>query len=239
MIEIGNPDNPKVLIVDDEKEVLNSLADLLRKDFHIFATCDAEEALNLLVSQNIFSIVISDQRMPVITGAELLARVAKTSPDTARILLTGYADINAVIDAVNDGQIVQYISKPWDPNQLLELLRPIAQRYHLLLENRRLLDQMAKLNSSVKDSESRAKCLETSLSSLINDNHVLQTSYDHLDKSFWHLRKLQEVLPICMRCGKVKTADAAWEDVVTYLKNNSLFLSHGYCPECFKKLEGQ
>ena len=114
MIEIGNHNKPSILIVDDEVEVLNSLADLLRKDFHVFATSDVDEAQRLLISHERFSLVISDQRMPMLTGAELLTRVAKIRPDTARILLTGYADIDAVIEAVNQGQIVQYITKPWD-----------------------------------------------------------------------------------------------------------------------------
>lgn len=93
MIEIGNREKPKILIVDDETEVLRSIADLLRKDFHIFTTFDVREALDLLASETVFSLVISDQRMPMMTGAELLARVVSISPDTARILPTGYADI--------------------------------------------------------------------------------------------------------------------------------------------------
>jgi len=121
MIQIGSQENPKVLIVDDETEVLNSLADLLRKDFQVFATEDIDEAEKLLVSHNMFSLVISDQRMPVKTGVEFLAQVAGTSPDTSRILLTGYADIDAAIEAVNQGQIVQYITKPWDAVKLIEI----------------------------------------------------------------------------------------------------------------------
>ncbi len=66
----------------------------------------------------------------------------------------------------------------------------------------------------------------------------LAASRDELDRSYWHLRKIQEVLPICMGCGKVKTSETRWEDVVTYLKNNSLFLSHGYCPDCASRLGG-
>ena len=127
MIEIGNPQSPKILIVDDESEVLNSLADLLRKDFHVFATSDVDEALRLLVSSSMFSVVISDQRMPVLTGAKLLAIVAKSSPDTARILLTGYADIDAVIEAVNQAQIVHYITKPWDAVKLLATINSLQK----------------------------------------------------------------------------------------------------------------
>lgn len=236
MIEIGNRKKPKVLIVDDETEVLSSIADLLRKDFHIFTTFDVQEALDVLASEMVFSLVISDQRMPVMTGAELLGRVASISPDTARILLTGYADIEAVIEAVNQGGIVHYITKPWDANRLLSQLKPIARRHALLQENRKLIRQLAEINTFRKDSAARIEDLEKAQSTIERENLTLKVAYEQLDSSFWHLRKIQEVLPICMGCGKVKTADASWEDVVSFLKNNSMFLSHGYCPDCEKKL---
>jgi response regulator RpfG family c-di-GMP phosphodiesterase len=236
MIEIGNREKPKILIVDDETEVLSSLADLLRKDFHIFTTFDVREALDLLASETAFSLVISDQRMPVMTGAELLARVVSISPDTARILLTGYADIEAVIEAVNQGQIVHYITKPWDADRLLSLLKPIAERHALLQENRKLIRQIAEINTLSRDSAERVEELKKAQSTIERENRTLKVAYEHLDTSFWHLRKIQEVLPICMGCGKVKTAEASWKDVVSFLKDNSMFLSHGYCPDCEKKL---
>lgn len=232
MIEIGSHQNPKILIVDDESEVLNSLADLLRKEFHIFATSDVGEAQTLLASQHLFSMIIADQRMPLLTGAELLARAAEICPDTARILLTGYADLEVVIDAVNQGKIVQYFTKPWDAANLLKILKPIAERYQLVQENHRLVKQLAELNQQGKEADTRIETLEDSRSSLEGDNRTLKAAYDHLDQSFWHLRKIQEVLPICMECGKVKTTETSWEDVVSYLKKNTMFLSHGYCPEC-------
>jgi len=238
MIEIGNRNKPKVLIVDDETEVLSSIADLLRKDLHIFTTSDVREALDLLASETVFSLVISDQRMPVMTGAELLARVASISPDTARILITGYTDIEAVIEAVNRGQIVHYITKPWNADRLLSLLKPIAERHALLQENRKLIWQLAEINTLSKDSAARIKDLEKAQSTIERENRTLKVAYEHLDTSFCHLRKIQEVLPICMRCGKVKTADATWEDVLSFLKNNSKFLSHGYCPDCGKEITG-
>jgi response regulator RpfG family c-di-GMP phosphodiesterase len=235
VIEIGRHETPKVLIVDDETEVLHSLADLLRKDFHIFATSDINEAQSLLISHDMFSLVISDQRMPVLTGAEFLARVAKISPDTARILLTGYADLDAIIEAVNQGQIVQYITKPWDAVKLLEMLKPIAERHQLVQENRRLIQKMAHLKEFETNAFTRIETLEETQSTLQSENQTLKEAYDLLDKSFWHLRKIQEMLPICMECGKVKTADSSWEDVVSFLKKNTRFLSHGYCPECYAK----
>jgi hypothetical protein len=70
-------------------------------------------------------------------------------------------------------------------------------------------------------------------------NRELQKALDDLNASYWHLKKIQEVLPICMNCGKVKSGDADWENVVDYLKRNSLFLSHGFCPDCFEVLRAQ
>jgi PAS domain S-box-containing protein len=67
----------------------------------------------------------------------------------------------------------------------------------------------------------------------------LQETLDELETSYWHLKKIQEVLPICMECGKVKTSDADWEDVVEYLQRNALFLSHGYCPDCAEEMRAK
>jgi response regulator RpfG family c-di-GMP phosphodiesterase len=236
VIEIGSHEKPKILVVDDETEVLRSLADLLRKDFHVFATADINVAQSLLVSHNMFSVVISDQRMPLLSGAELLAKASKTSPDTARILLTGYSDLEAVIEAVNQGMITKYITKPWDAEKLIEMLKDIAERHQLILENRRIIQKLAQLNELVVDSSSRIEALQETQLTVQSENRALNAAYEQLDKSFWHLKKIQEVLPICMECGKVKTADSSWEDVVDFLKKNSLFLSHGYCPECEDKM---
>jgi len=88
----------------------------------------------------------------------------------------------------------------------------------------------------VKDSELLIEDLETEQSTLQFENKVIKEAHEQLQNSFWHLRKIQEVLPICMGCGKVQANNSSWEDVVQYLKNNALFLSHGYCPECAKKV---
>lgn len=193
MIEIGNPKNPKILIVDDEAEILKSLSDLLRKDFHIFATSDVEEALRLLVSPNMFAMVISDQRMPVMTGAELLANVAKTSPDTARILLTGFADIDAVIDAVNEGHIVRYITKPWHADKLIELLKPIIHKHQLLQENRRLIQQLAQHNETAMRAAARIENMQQAQSTLLQENSILKDAHHQLEQLFIQQSRLAAV----------------------------------------------
>jgi DNA-binding NtrC family response regulator len=136
MIRAGNEGNPKILVVDDEEEVLWSLADLLRKDFFIHGTTDVDEALESIATRE-FSVVISDQRMPTKTGVELLSRGAGMSPDTVRILLTAYSDIEAVIQAVNSGHIYHYVTKPWDPEKLLGMLKEAARQQMLVAERTR------------------------------------------------------------------------------------------------------
>ena len=188
MIEVGDPDNPRILIVDDETEVLQSLADLLRKDFHVFATADVEEALSLLATDSSFSMVISDQRMPEMTGAELLARAAKTNPDTARILLTAYADISAVIEAVNNGQIVQYITKPWDTVKLLATLNSLQQLKRSQQENERHRLEEIRLEAARLVAENERAKLDNIVSAIDADLLLLDRDLTVL----WVNRRLKE-----------------------------------------------
>lgn len=96
-----------------------------------------------------------------------------------------------------------------------------------------LQQELLELNNTLavmaREKARQAKALEQARAKL-------EATLAELDQSYWHLRKIQEVLPICTVCGRVKTGDTSWEDVVEYLKRNSLFLSHGLCPECLKKM---
>lgn len=112
---------PKILLVDDEERILRSLGILLRMQYEVFATSNGYEALKILKTEKI-NVLISDQRMPIMTGDELLKRAKEISPNTIRILLTGYADVDAAISAVNDGEIFRYINKPWGPKELRDTI---------------------------------------------------------------------------------------------------------------------
>lgn len=124
----ANPDN--ILIVDDEKDNLEALQRLLRGQYAVTTTTSPFEALKLLQA-TAFNVIISDQRMPEMTGVELLEKAKKLSPRSTRILLTGYTDIASVIDAINRGNIYRYIAKPWDPEDLKLTVRQ-ANEAHLL-----------------------------------------------------------------------------------------------------------
>ncbi|MGH7171636.1 MAG: response regulator, partial [Gemmataceae bacterium] len=96
------------------------------------------EAIEVL-KQHPIHVIMTDQRMPDMTGVQLLHRVAGEFPQAIRIVFTGYADIKAVIDAVNEGHIYRYITKPWDPDELLSVLRQACAAYDRLVEHQRLL----------------------------------------------------------------------------------------------------
>src|SRR6202034_188452 len=107
---------PRVLVVDDEPQILESIQDLLEDDFDVVISTDASEAVNVLKDAQI-AVILADQRMPKLTGGEFLAK-ARELCDATRILITGYVDIDALIRAVNDGQIHSYVPKPWEPANL-------------------------------------------------------------------------------------------------------------------------
>jgi response regulator RpfG family c-di-GMP phosphodiesterase len=231
VIDVGPRDKPKILIVDDEQIVLESLADFLRKDFHVFATDMLDEALALLKGKDI-AVLITDQRMPDFTGAHLLEISSRISPNTVRMLITAYADINAVAQAVNDGHLYHYFAKPWDPAPFLAVVRRGAARFAENEDHRRLLRDLTLVDEKKRPSAEAIPPNDDEVAQLQHDNRVLQEALDTLKHTHWHLRKLQEVLPICAVCGKVKSAEAKWEDVLTYLRGNADFLSHGLCPDC-------
>jgi DNA-binding NtrC family response regulator len=131
-----------ILLVDDEPEILFSLRGLLRREFDLHTAESGAEALDVLHRQPVH-VIMTDQRMPQMTGVELLTRARGDCPEAIRIIFTGYADIKAVIDAVNRGQIYRYLTKPWDPDELVAVLHQacdhhdrIAERWRLLLDLR-------------------------------------------------------------------------------------------------------
>jgi len=110
-------DKIAVLYVDDEQNNLFSFMATFRLTFKVFTASSGEEALSLLEKRG-FHVIISDQRMPQMTGVELFEKIQEKYPDPIRILLTGFADMTAVIDAVNKGKIFHYLAKPWNEEEL-------------------------------------------------------------------------------------------------------------------------
>src|SRR6266404_1012625 len=106
-----------ILVVDDAPDVVDSVQDLLRLDYRVLGTTRANEALQLM-KQHEVHIIMTDQRMPGMTGVELLHEVRGQYPEAIRLLITGYADIKAVVGSINQGNVYRYISKPWNSDEL-------------------------------------------------------------------------------------------------------------------------
>jgi DNA-binding NtrC family response regulator len=122
-----------ILLVDDEERVLRSLEMLFRHRFKVYTTTDGNEAVDICRRDRIH-VVVSDQRMPMITGVEVLRRVREVSPNTMRLLLTGYSDLQAIVDSVNEGEIFRYLSKPWSAKEITNIVNQAAD-IALSLEN--------------------------------------------------------------------------------------------------------
>jgi len=142
--------NKSILIVDDQPEILNALERLLKDKYKIFRSESGSEALDLL-EKNSIQVIISDQRMPQMTGVEFLEQSLNIRPDAIKLLITAYADINASISAVNKGQIFYYISKPWEDEELLLIVQRAFERYQLIEENQILNEKLVELNKQLQD----------------------------------------------------------------------------------------
>ena len=124
-------EKPFLLCLDDEPANLDALERIFRKNYTVLKASTPEEAFHVLDNYPVLPVIISDQRMPLITGVEFLEKSIASHPDTVRILLTGYTDIDSVIGAVNKGQIYRYLTKPWDPVDLMTTVSQASEKYFL------------------------------------------------------------------------------------------------------------
>ena len=176
-----------ILLVDDEISITESLKRIFRKeDYRIFTASGGKEGLKLLNAlEKPVSLIISDQRMPEMTGTQFLEKARKIFPDAYRYLLTGYSDMDAVVDAVNKGEIHRYLTKPWNDDELLVQVRQSLEQYELVLENRRLSEltstQNKELNELNKNLEEKVS--ERTLE-IGQKNVELKEANKRLEKSF-------------------------------------------------------
>ena len=128
----------KILFVDDEPNILAALQRcLFEDDYEVHIASSGKIGMEKAATHK-FALIVSDHRMPEMTGVEFLTRIKRISPDTTRVLLTGYADMNAAIDAINHGEVHRFMSKPWDDQELRRVIGQAVERFTLLEENKRL-----------------------------------------------------------------------------------------------------
>src|SRR2546423_1651066 len=145
-----------LLIIDDEPNVCDSVHDLLRREFRVLKANSAQEGYRLMQEEDVH-IVMSDQRMPQISGVELLTKVKSKYPQAVRMLFTGFADLESIIAAINQGHIFGFLKKPWQPEVLEASVRQASMEYDRLTaesrERERLLEQIENLQTRLTSLE--------------------------------------------------------------------------------------
>jgi response regulator RpfG family c-di-GMP phosphodiesterase len=120
----------------------------LRRDYRVFKTENAHTALEILEKEGEMAVIISDQRMPLMSGTEFFSLVAERFPDTIRILLTGYTDVEDLVDAINSGRLFKYITKPWKPETIKAIVQQAADTYRVLKARINELNRQFLLNKN-------------------------------------------------------------------------------------------
>ena len=123
---------PKILVVDDEPDNLDLFYRAFRRDFSVLRAESGIKALEILALEGEMAVIISDQRMPEMKGTEFLSKTLLQFPNTMRIILTGFTDIEDLVEAINSGQVYKFITKPWEPNELKGVIKEAAQTYEVL-----------------------------------------------------------------------------------------------------------
>jgi response regulator RpfG family c-di-GMP phosphodiesterase len=151
-----------LLIVDDEPDVCDSVHDLLRREFRVLKAHSGQEGYQVMQEEEVH-IIMTDQRMPQVTGVELLTKIKVRNPKAVRMLFTGYADLESIIAAINQGHVYHFLKKPWQPEELLEAVRQASMEYERLMSE---ADQNEKLRQEIEMLRNRVDALESEVKRL-------------------------------------------------------------------------
>lgn len=171
-----------LLLVDDEENITSALVRLLRRDGYSILRANGGKAGLELLAQHKVGVIISDQRMPEMTGVEFLSRVKELYPDTVRIVLSGYTELNSVTDAINRGAIYKFLTKPWEDELLRANVDEAFRHYEMKMENARLSMELQQANDKLleinKDLEQR---VEKKTREVMRNLDVLRVSQEILE----------------------------------------------------------
>ena len=170
-------DQPAVLIVDDEPRVLDALEAILAAEFRVLRAEGGEAALARLAGDDV-AVIVTDYRMPGMSGVELLRRSQERAPDAVRIVLTAYTDVDSLMDAINTGRIYHFVPKPWDPHELLVVVRRAAERWTLARDNERLREELEVAYNALRREAAEARARPLSLERLVGAQAGLRRSVD-------------------------------------------------------------
>ncbi|GAB4132543.1 MAG: response regulator [Raineya sp.] len=204
-----------VLYVDDEPRNLSSFKSVFRRHYEVYLANSAEEGINIM-EQVPVQLVITDQRMPKVSGVEFLEKINEKFPEVTRILLTGYSDLDAIVDAINKGKIFKYVAKPWKAEELKETIDVALELSHLKKQNKHLIENLQKTNQEL-------------------DNFVYRAAHDLRGPianllGLINLAKMEEDLPtiknyIDLKEQTIRRLDGFIHDIVNYSSNLRLAVS--------------
>ena len=195
----------KLLVVDDEPDNLDLLYRTFRRDFKVFRAASGSEALEILDKNGEMAIIISDQRMPKMNGTELLSRTVERFPDTIRMVLTGYTDVEDLVSAINSGKVFKYITKPWNPKKLKEVVAQASETYRVIKQRTRVLSRSL-------SQESLSNSIMATVRGSLDYDSTLQTVVKALGKAFdadlvtlypTRAATVPEPQPVCYRAQRL------------------------------------
>lgn len=212
MLSSSQKENQLILYVDDEEKNLDSFRVIFRREYNIKVANSADEGLDFMELNDV-SLVITDQRMPNMTGVEFLERISGMYPDVVRVILTGYSDEEAIISAINKGKVFRYITKPWKKEELQQTIDYALDAYRLRIENKELLHKLSKANGELDEFVYRAshdlRAPVASVLGLIN-----------LSKEEANIKKVKEYIDL--KEVSVLKLDSLIRDIIQFSRNSHL-----------------
>lgn len=175
---------PRILLVDDDEGIRVAVSRFLRRyRFDVSSAADGQSGLQLLEQDGPFQVVISDYRMPGMTGSQFLSKVAALYPATRRMILSGYADSSQLLATINNGNIHRYLTKPWESRELLSTIRELLDEYRMQNGRHEQLQQLTDANRRLEENlREYARRLEAQGRRVHETNHRLRLLAAHVDK---------------------------------------------------------
>ena len=195
----------KILLVDDDANLLAAYKRQMRNQFQIEVAQDGEQGLFAVDTLGPFAVVVADLRMPVMDGIQFLSKVKQRAPDSVRIMLTGHADLYSAMEAVKEGSIFRFLTKPCPPETFAKALLAGSVQYRLVTERKQMEKEQQRLIVELQDALDRVKTLNGLLPICTHCKKIRD------DKGYWN--QLEEYIQ----------------------KHSEAQFSHGLCPDCFKK----